>query len=64
MTTRPADPGTGPDRPVPFTLTPKAHALLDQGPDGQWAGLGCGDAWFGEPPDDGLCPAGRPGEHP
>ena len=34
MTTRPAqdpaaaDPGTGPDQPVPFTLTPKAHAVL------------------------------------
>jgi NTP pyrophosphatase (non-canonical NTP hydrolase) len=34
MTTRPAqdpaaDPGAGPDQPVPFTLTAKAHAALD-----------------------------------
>ena len=68
MTTRPAqdpdaaDPGTGPDQPVPFTLTPKARALLDQIPEGQWACTGCDDAWFGEPPDDGLCPACRPGQ--
>ena len=63
--TRTADLGTGPDQPVPFTLTPKAHALLDQVPEGQWACTGCGDAWFGAPPDDGLCPACRPGqEHP
>jgi hypothetical protein len=49
-----------PDQPVPFTLTPKAHALLDQ-PDGnQWACERCGAAYFSTPPDDGLCPACRP----
>jgi hypothetical protein len=68
MTTRPAqdpaaaDLGTGPDQPVPFTLTPKADALLDQVPEGQWACSGCGDAWFGSAPGDGLCLACRAGE--
>ena len=48
------------DQPVPFTLTPKAHALPDQ-PDGnQWACERCGAAYFSTPPDDGLCPACRP----
>ena len=63
--TRTADLGIDPDQPVPFTLTPRAHALLDQVPEDQWACSGCGDAWFGEPPDDGLCPACRLGQdHP
>jgi hypothetical protein len=53
-----------PDRPVPYTLTPKASALLDEVPDGQWACLGCGEGWYGETPDDGLCPACRPQGHP
>ena len=52
----------GPDRPVPYSLTPKACALLDQVPEGQWACAGCGDAWFGDVPDDGLCQACRAGE--
>lgn len=51
-----------PDQPVPFTLTPKAHALLDQPPDDQWACERCGAAYFGTPPDDGLCSACRPGQ--
>jgi hypothetical protein len=50
----PAHDGTG--RPVPFTLTPKAHALLDQVPDGQWACEQCGAACFGTPPDGRRCP--------
>jgi hypothetical protein len=60
-----ADPG--PDQPVPYALTAKAHTVLDQddtadrpGP-GEFSCSGCGDAWFGTPPDDGLCPACRPG---
>ena len=48
-------------QPVPYTLTPKALALLDQVPDGQWACTGCGDAWFGDVPEDGLCLACRSG---
>ncbi len=48
-----------PGQPIPFTLTPKARALLDQAPDGQWACERCGAAWFGAPPDDGLCPPCR-----
>ena len=52
-----------PNQPVPFTLTPRAHAALDSdgtppGP-GEWACDQCGAAWFGTPPDDGLCPACR-----
>lgn len=38
----PACPDDDPDHPVPFTLTPKAHAALDQGappPAPRW---GCG----------------------
>jgi hypothetical protein len=55
----------GPDRPVPFALTPKAHAELDTdgaspGP-GEWACGRCGAAFFGTPPGDGLCPACRGG---
>ena len=46
-----------PDRPVPYTLTAKACAVLGEVPDGQWACTGCGDAWFGTAPEDGLCPA-------
>jgi hypothetical protein len=48
-----------PDQPIPFTLTPKARALLDQVPDGQWACEQCGAAYFGTPPEDGLCPGCR-----
>jgi hypothetical protein len=50
--------GTTPDpgQPVPFTLTAKALALLDQVPEDQRACERCGAAWFGTPPDDGLCP--------
>ena len=51
-----------PDQPVPFTLTPKARALLDQVPEDQWACEQCGAAWFGAAPGDGLCPACRAGE--
>jgi hypothetical protein len=52
------------DQPVPFTLTPKAHAELDSdsppGP-GEWGCDQCGAAFFGTPPGDGLCPACRAG---
>jgi hypothetical protein len=47
--------------PVPFTLTSKAHAALaalddDPGPAAdEWGCDRCGDAYFGTPPDDGLC---------
>jgi hypothetical protein len=51
-----------PDTPIPFTLTPKAHALLSTatpaaalGP-GEWGCDQCGAAFFGTPPGDGLCP--------
>ena len=59
---RATDTGARLGQPVPYTLTPKALALLDQGPDDQWACTGCGDAWFGDTPEDGLCPACRPGQ--
>ena len=55
-----ATPSSG--QPIPFTLTAKALALLDQVPDGQWACERCGAAWFGTPPDGGLCPPCRAGE--
>ena len=55
-------PAFDPDQPIPFTLTPQAHALLSQLPEGQWACEQCGAAYFGAPPEDGLCPACRPGE--
>ena len=29
---------------------------------GEWACPGCGDAWFGTPPEDGPCPACRAGQ--
>lgn len=72
-----ATPGPDPGRSVPFTLTPKAHAALDQdaavcgcgygcpactGVFDGWACLRCSCAFFGAPPDDGLCPACRLGE--
>ena len=57
-----AAPGPGPGQPVPFTLTPKALALLDQVPDDQWACERYGAAWFGTPPEDRLCPPCRAGE--
>ena len=53
---RAAGTAPGPDQPIPYTLTPKARALLDQVPDGQWACGQCGAAYFGTPPGDGLCP--------
>ena len=58
-----ATPDPDPGQPVPFTLTPKAHAALDSddtppGP-GEWGCDQCGAAWFGTPPEDGLCPACR-----
>jgi hypothetical protein len=58
--TRPA-PRTDLDRPIPFTLTPKALALLaDPGAEpGEWACIRCADAWFGTPPGDGLCSSCR-----
>ena len=59
---RAADAAPDPGQPIPFTLTPKARALLDQVPDDQWACERCGAAWFGTPPDDGLCPPCRAGE--
>lgn len=56
-----------PDSPIPFTLTPKACALLDAatpaaapGP-GEWGCDQCGAAFFGAHPGDGLCPACRGG---
>jgi hypothetical protein len=62
---RAADTIPDPDAPVPFILTSKARALLDQVPDGQWVCEQCGAAWFGAVPDDGLCPACRLAmEHP
>ena len=56
---RAADAAPDPDQPVPFTLTPKARALLDQAPADQWACGHCGAAYFGTPPGDGLCPGCR-----
>jgi hypothetical protein len=58
------------DTPIPYTLTPKAHAVLAAPPlprcafgeancacaGDSWACLGCSDAYFGTAPDDGLCP--------
>ncbi len=55
------------DRPVPYALTPLAHACLaalDAIPDGQWACRACGGAWLGTPPGDGLCPGCRPPDPP
>jgi len=51
--------------PIPYTLTAKAHALLDaadQAPPGpgEWGCGLCGAAFFGTPPETGLCPACRP----
>jgi hypothetical protein len=34
-------------------------ALATAAPNGQWACQQCADAWFGTPPDDGLCPGCR-----
>lgn len=59
---RAADATPDPGQPIPFTLTPKAHALLDQVPDGQWACEQCGAAFFGTPPGHGLCPDCRGGD--
>ena len=53
-----------PDCPIPFTLTPQAYAALGTatppGP-GEWGCDQCGAAFFGTPPDDGLCPPCRGG---
>jgi hypothetical protein len=48
----------GPDEPVPYALTAKAHAALSEpAPAAEsWACRGCGDAFFGTPPQHGLCP--------
>jgi hypothetical protein len=54
-------------RPVPYALTPLAHACLaalEDIPPGQWACRTCGGAYFGTPPADGLCPACRPPDPP
>jgi hypothetical protein len=64
---------TDADRPVPFTLTAKAHAVLGYpGPVMDcgcgyadcsacagygWACRTCGRAFFGTPPEHGQCPA-------
>jgi hypothetical protein len=69
-------PGIDPGQPIPYTLTAKAHAVLDldnshgwreedtpaaTGPD-EWGCERCGAACLGTAPDDGLCPACRAGE--
>jgi hypothetical protein len=55
-----------PDQPVPFTLSPKAHAELDSGDTapgpGEWGCDQCGVAFFGTPPEGGQCPACRGGK--
>jgi hypothetical protein len=54
-------------RPVPYALTPLAHAALAALaaiPPGQWACRACGSAWHGTPPEDELCPACRPPDPP
>jgi len=47
------------DEPIPYTLTPLAYAALDDGsqPVEEWSCQTCQAAYFGTPPDDGLCPA-------
>jgi len=71
-------PGPGIDlgQPIPYTLTAKAHAALDQDNSrgryeedtpaatglGEWGCERCGAAYLGTPPVDGLCPACRAGE--
>ncbi len=57
----------GPDTPVPYTLTAKAHAYLDRAAPARvdepaavddtagWCCGRCGSAWFGPVPGDGLC---------
>lgn len=62
------------DSPIPYALTPKAHAALTEPATPYcgcgyndcsacagygWACLGCSDAYFGMAPDDGLCPRCR-----
>jgi len=65
-----ADPDPG--QPIPYTLTAKAHAVLDQddtmpgtaagpGP-AEWGCDRCGAAYLGTSPDDGLCLACRAAE--
>jgi hypothetical protein len=56
-------PHPDPDRPVPYALTPLAHAALtapDAIPPGEWACRACGSAWLGTPPQDELCPGCHP----
>ena len=67
-----ADPG----QPVPYTLTAKAHAALDQDNSrgryeedtpaatglGEWGCERCGAAYLGTEPEDGLCTPCRTGE--
>jgi hypothetical protein len=59
---RAADTEPDPDRPIPFTLTAKAHAALDEDGPAEWGCEQCGAAYLGTPPDDGLCRACRAGE--
>jgi rubrerythrin len=69
-----ADPG----QPIPYTLTAKAHAALDQDNSrgwreedppppattgpDEWGCERCGAAYLGTPPEDGLCPPCRAGQ--
>ena len=71
-----ADLAADPCQPIPYTLTAKAHAALDQDSSDGWraddapaaTGLAergcerCGAACLGTPAEDGLCPACRAGE--
>ena len=71
-----ADLAADPCQPIPFTLTAKALAALDQdssdgwradnapAPTGleEWGCERCGAARLGTAPEDGLCPACRAGE--
>ena len=61
---RAADATPDPDQPIPFTLTPKAHAALGDpalsgAAPGEWGCGRCGAAYFATPPGDGLCPGCR-----
>jgi hypothetical protein len=51
------------DGPISFTLTPKAYAVLGTATPGlgEWSCDQCGAAFFGTPPEDGLCLACRGG---
>ena len=46
--------------PIPYTLTPKAHAALDSPPLlDEWACVICADGYFGARPADDRCPGCR-----